>query len=268
MQLGLHLRELWRSRLGVAVSFALALLAAVGSQGRISLFPPGFESRTVQIGAASTRVLVDTPKSSVLDLGASSQDLTSMVNRALLVSNVMASEPVRQYIARRANVPAEVLRVASPVTRDWPRQLAQSGSPKKTSDIFKSPNEYRLNLKSNPTVPVIDIYAQAPTAEVARELANGAVTGMQDYLRDVGERQAIPVSQQVNLQQLGAARAGVVNPGTKMKLALLSFLLVFAASSAAVMFFGRVRRGWALGADDSSWPPATRSDMTDRAPAT
>ncbi|MGH2942944.1 MAG: hypothetical protein ACRDLN_09275 [Solirubrobacteraceae bacterium] len=254
----MHLRELWGARLGVAISFALGLLAALWSVGTISLSPPGIQSRTVQMAAASTRVLVDTPTSSMLDLSVSTLDITSMTNRALLVSNVMASEPVREYIARRADLPAEVLRVASPVTRDWPRQLAQSGSPKKTSDIFKSPNEYRLSLKANPTVPVVDIYAQAPTEAQARELANGAVTGMRDYLRDIAARQGIPSTQQVHLQQLGGARGGVVNPGVRTRLALLAFVLVFGISCLATIFLGRVRRGWSAGPDHGALHPTAR----------
>jgi len=256
MQLGMHLRELWRSRLGVALSFALAVLAAAWSVGTISLSPPGIKSRTVQMAAASTRVLVDTPTSSVLDLAVATQEISSMTNRALLVSNVMASEPVREYIARRSKVPAEILKVSSPVTRDWPRQLAQSGSPKKTSDIFSSPNEYRLSLKSNPTVPVIDIYAEAPTAKAARELANGAVTGMRDYLQDIAAQQGVAPRQQVRLEQLGSARGGVVNAGVKTKLPILAFLLVFAASCLAVMFIGRVRRGWTMESDSDRFTSA------------
>ena len=50
-----------------------------------------------------------------------------MTNRGVLIGNVMASEPVRQYISKRAGVPAEVLQVASPVTPDFPRPLATSG---------------------------------------------------------------------------------------------------------------------------------------------
>jgi hypothetical protein len=257
MQLGMHLRELWRSRLGLAISFALAVVAAAWSVGTISLSPLGFKSRTVQMAAASTRVLVDAPKSSLLDLSVSTLDIDAMTNRALLVSNVMASEPVRGYIARHAKLPADVLRVASPVTLDWPRQLAQSGSPKETSDIFKSPNEYRLSLRANPTVPVIDIYAQAPTTKMARELANGAVTGMRGYLQDIGAKQGIAPAQQVHLQQLGAARGGVVNPGVKSRLALLAFLLVFGTSCVGTIFLARVRRGWAAGPDPGAFTPAS-----------
>jgi hypothetical protein len=152
---------------------------------------------------------------------------------------------VREYIARRAKVRSELLQIASPVTPEFPRPLATSGK-KSTRDILKSPNQYRLSIQANPTVPILDIYAEAPTAEIARQLANGAVDGMQDYLRDLAAAQRTPADRQVHLEQLGHAKSGVINPGIRVKVGIMSFLLVFAASSATVLAVGRVRRGWKL----------------------
>ena len=177
-------------------------------------------------------MLVDTPKSAILDLSVDTYNFRAYTNRSLLVGNIMASPPVRRYIARRAHVPAEVLQVASPVTPDFPRPLASDGE-KHSSDILKSPDQYRLSVQVNPTVPVVDVYAEAPTAEAAQQLANGAVDGMKDYLRDLGTAQSIPPFEQVHLQQLGRAKGAVIDPGISAKVALLTFFLVFGASSIA-----------------------------------
>lgn len=244
MQLGRKLREIWRLRAGFAASVALGLLAALWSVEKISVLPPRLESRSLDISAASTRALVDAPRSTVLDLGATTTDIRSFTNRALLISNVMASAPVREYIARRAGVRAEQLQIASPVTPDWPRPLDRPGERKSTGDILKEPDEYRLSLQSNPTVPVIDVYAEAPSDEAAARLANGAVSGTRDYLRVLGAAQGIRSDQQVRLQQLGAAKGGPVNAGADFKIALLSFVIVFALSCAAALFLSRTRRGW------------------------
>jgi hypothetical protein len=256
MALGRHLRELWRMKVGLVTSIILALLAALWSTHSIGVLPPKVEPRALETASATTRVLVDERSSSVLDLGVPTGDLEAMTSRALLVSNVMASAPVREYIARRADVPAEALQVSSPVTRDFPRQLAQSGTPKHVSDILASPDQYRLSLRANPTVPMIDVYAQAPTLEAARELANGAVAGMSDYLRDLGMRQNVSEQQQVHLQQLGPARGNVINAGVNVTLATLSFLLVLCSSSVAVLLIARVQRGWALEKSSEQLAPA------------
>lgn len=246
MQLGRHLHELWRLRIGLAVAALLALLAALSAVGSIGLFPPSFKPHKLEMAGAQTRVLVDTPKSSVLDLEVNLSDFEGIKDRALLVGNVMASTPVRQYIARRAGIPANWLQVASPVTPEWSRPLATSESKKSTEDLLKSPDAYRLSIQANPTVPILELYAEAPTAETAEHLANGAVAGMQDYLTDLGDQQSIPVAQQVHLEQLGKAKGEVINKGVSLKVAVIAFILVFALASATVLFLARMRRGWKM----------------------
>ena len=249
MQLGRHLRELWQRRLGLALSVLVALGAALWSVGDVSLFPPGVTSRNLELAAASTRVLVDAPSSTVLDTSVDTYNFESITNRALLIGNVMASEPVRRYIGKRAQVSPDMLQVASPITPDFPRPLASDGE-KSSSDLLKSPDQYRLSIQANPTAPIVDIYAQAPTARAAELLANGAVEGMKDYLTALGSSQGVPVTRQVRLQQLGRASGGVLNPGISVKVALLTFVLVFALSCAVVLFLARVRRGWVI---ESNW---------------
>ncbi len=68
MQLGTHLRELWQRRIGLIASLVVAMLAMLWSVGKVSLFPPGVKPRVVTVAAANTSVLVDAPKSAVLDL--------------------------------------------------------------------------------------------------------------------------------------------------------------------------------------------------------
>jgi hypothetical protein len=245
MHLGRHLHELWRNRLALTISVVLASLAALWSVAKVSIAPPGLEPRVVRMAAASTRALVDSPNSAVLDLAVPTSNLQQMTNRGVLVGNMIASQPVRAYIGRRAHVRPELLQVASPVTPDFPRPLASSGK-RSTGDIAASPNQYRLSIQANPTVPIVDVYAEAPTVEAARALANGAVEGMQDYLRDLARRQQIPAEQQVHLEQLGAATGGVIDPGVRLKLATLAFMIVFVGSSLAAIAITRVRRGWRL----------------------
>ncbi|MDA0166941.1 hypothetical protein OM076_42165 [Solirubrobacter ginsenosidimutans] len=211
---------------------------------KIGLFPPKLQLRSLEMAAAQTRVLVDSPKSSILDLAVSTNDIRSTTNRALLISNVMASAPVREYIARRSGVPVELLQIASPVTPDFARPLAINGPKPHTTDILRSPKQYRLSLASNPTVPMVDVYAEAPDATTAQHLANGAVDGMRDYLRDLGNSQHVPLEQRVNLEQLGRAKGGPINTGVNVKVGTLTFVLVLAASCAALLYLSRVRKGW------------------------
>lgn len=244
MQFGRHLHELWRIRAGVLASALVATLAAFWSVATIQLTPPGLTSRSQETAAATTRVLIDAPKPSVLDLSVSLTDFDGMKDRALLVGNIMATAPVKAYITRRARLPAGVLEISSPITPDWPRALASNGTARHASDILKSPEQHRLSIQVNPTVPIVDIYAQAPTVVGAKRLTAAAVTGMQDYLRDLAIRDHVAPAQQVRLEQLGSPSGGLINQGVNRKLAVLMFLLVFAACGAGVLVLSRVRRGW------------------------
>jgi hypothetical protein len=245
VQLGRHLRELWRLRLYVGIAAIVAAFVAVFSVARIQLDPPGLKSRHLGMAAASTRVLVDTPSTMVLDLRVDTTNFESITNRALLVGNVMATVPVRSFIARRAGVPAQLLQMQSPITPAWPRPLESAGK-KRTSDLLRSPEEYRISIQVNPTVPIIDIYTVAPDPKTAEHLANGAVDGMRDYLQYLARQQGVPDFEQVHLEQLGQASGGLVDQGVGRKVLLLTFVLAFAVATLAVMFFSRVRRGWRL----------------------
>jgi len=248
MRFGMRLRELWGHRLGLMVSLAIALFAAFWSIEKVSLFPPGVESRNLETASASTRVLVDMPKSLALDLSVQVIDIESLTNRALLVGNLIGSAPVRHAISERVGVPPDRLEISAPITREWPRAMQQAGTKRSTGDILKSPDQYRINVRANPTVPVLEITAQAPTAAAAERLADGAVLGTQDYLNELAVEQNISDSKQVMLEQLGSAKGGVINEGVSVKVAVLSFLLAFSASCLGVLALARIRRGWSTGA--------------------
>ena len=152
----------------------LALVVAVWSVSSISLVPPGLHSRDLKMATATTHVVVDTPKSSVLDLRQNTYDFQALTQRAILLGNVMANGPVRAAIATQAHVPVDALQVAPPLTPKQPRATVGTGPQPSVSDIAKSTQQYKLSIEANPTVPVLDIYAQAPDATTAAALANGS----------------------------------------------------------------------------------------------
>ena len=239
------MRELWGQKVGLAIAFAVALLAATRVLYGISILPPRLEHNSQGLASASTQMIVDTPRSSVIDLREDTYSFTGLTNRALLLGNVMASLPVREYIARRAGVPAAAIRVSAPLTPEQPRVIADGAHQPKTSDILRSPDEYRLSVQANPTVPVLNIYAEAPDGPAAGKLANAAVEGLRDYLGALARQHGTPVAKQVRLVQLGHASGASIDSGAGITLALLVFAFVFTIASAAVLFIARVRRGWA-----------------------
>jgi hypothetical protein len=248
MGFGIRLRGLWQIRGWVVGCVAFAVLTALWSVDQISLFPPGLSSRSLEMATATAQVVVDTPKSSLIDARQDTHGLDALTNRALLLGNVMASPQVRADIARRAHVPFELLQVVPPITARQPRVLAELGHERRTTDLLKLNGQYRLYIKANPTVPFLEIYAQTPNAESAGALANAAVGGMQAYLDELGRSTDTPATQQIRLMQLGRAEGAVINKGIQWNVAILAFGIAFAFSCATVIWLRRVREGWRLAA--------------------
>jgi hypothetical protein len=201
------------------------------------------------MATGTTHVVVDTPRSAVLDLRQNTYDFQALTQRAVLLGNVIANGPVRAAIAREAHVPVDALQVAPPLTPQQPRATVGSGTKQpSTSDITKSTNQYRLIIEVNPTVPVLDIYSQAPNAASAEVLANAAVDGLRAYLTGLAATQQIPPGDQIRLLQLGRASGHVINRGIYWQIGLLVFALTFASACATTIFFSRITRGWRMAA--------------------
>lgn len=244
MEFGKHLRELSRLRFGVAICLLLATFAAVSVSYRISLSPPGLTPRSVAMAAASTDVLVDTPRSLVLDLRQDTFDIESLTARAVLLGNIMASPPVVSFIAARAGVAPDAIKATTPRTANSPRPFATEANRKSFRDLLASTDQYRLSIEASPTVPVLKIYAQAPTAAAAGALANASVDGLRDYLARAARAQGVAATRQVRVVQLGRAEGKVISDGIQWQLAVLVFGVVLAGSSAAAIFMARVRAGF------------------------
>lgn len=246
MGFGIRMRRLWAMRGWVALCTTFALAAAVWSVADVSVSPLALTPRHLQMATANTQVIVDTPKSTLVDIRQDTYSIDALTNRALLLGNVMASPEVRADIARRAHVPFDQLQVVPPLTPKQPRVLSEAGNEKHTTDILKLNGKYRLYVRANPTVPFLQIYSQTPDAGSAAALANAAVSGIEVYLENLALSTKTPANQQIRLTQLGQARGAVVNRGIEWRFALLAFFVAFALSCGTVIWTQRVREGWRL----------------------
>lgn len=246
MGIGIRIRRLSHHRLGVAISLVIACVAALWSIDRISLAPPGLAPRALDMATASTHVLVDTPNSIMIDLRQNTYGIEDLTNRAILLGNVIASPSVEERIALRAHVPVQLLRIQAPLTPKQASVPVNSQNQRKMTDIVRLNNQYRIDIEVDPEVPMLDIYAQTPSAQSAAALANAAVDELRAYLAGLATTQRTPLKDQTRLVQLGRATGTVIDPSARYQMAILAFLLTFLASSATVIFLARVRAGWRL----------------------
>ena len=159
MKLGKRMWMMWHLKPWLAASAVLAAVVALWSVASISLVPPGLSSRDLKMATATTHVVVDTPKSAVLDLRQNTYDFQALTQRAVLLGNVMANGQVRAAIAAQAHVPVDALQIAPPLTPKQPRAAVGTGPQPSVSDLTRSTKQYKLSIEANPTVPVLDIYA-------------------------------------------------------------------------------------------------------------
>jgi hypothetical protein len=246
MRLGMHLRELSRLRIGVGLSLLLAVVAAVWSIERVSLLPPKLQPRSLEMASAYTQVLIDTPKSALLDLGVDSDGVSAMTTRALLIGTLAASPPVEDFISQRTGLPASELQIQAPSNPAHPAARTVTGRSNGPVDLLRSPVQYRLDVYADPIVPFLDIYAQAPTPKLAAQLANGAVDGLNDYVRSVAASQGTQPYAHIRLRQFGRAQGKVINQGVDLQVALLVFLFVFGICCLTSIAIGRVVGGWRM----------------------
>jgi hypothetical protein len=189
-------------------------------------------------------VLIDTPDSQMIDLREDTYAMAGLVNRAVLLGNVIASTDVEARIAAEAHIPAQLLRIQAPLTPQAASPPVNSQTARHISDIIKSTDQYRIEIDANPTVPMLDIYAQTPTAQSAAALANSAVDQLQAYLARVATIQRTPTKDKIRLVQMGPAVGAVINGGIQIQVALMVFVLTFLGWCAALTFVARVRSGW------------------------
>jgi len=239
---------LWRLRGGVAVALVFAVVATGWSLYRLQLSPLSIQPRTMTMATARTQVVVDTPGSTMLDLKTGTNNFDSLRDRAILLGNVIASSPVRDDIGRRLGIPGGVIEVAAPRTPERPRSVVGSTAEKKTTDILRSNEQYRLSIQASPTVPLLDIYAEAPDAKTSAGLANATVDSLQRYIDDLARRDGTPSRDLVRLRQLGRADGAVINHGVSLRAAFLVFLLTFGAGCATAVLVHRIRRDWHVAA--------------------
>jgi hypothetical protein len=221
------LLKLWKLRLWVGVGGLLGVVAAVGSVTR---------SHSVVYANASTQMLVDSPASALANSGA---DIAGYAARASVFARLMTSAEALRYIGQAAGIPGNLIDANGPVETNG--SLAASHAPVEIQNgkDLPGPAIYKLSFVQNPDLPTVDVYADAPTTAKAIALANGAVTGFANFIRQLDVNN-VPLGDRIEVRQLGGATGGIVDPGASKKIAVLIFLAVVAVWCGVVLLVSRL----------------------------
>jgi len=214
------LRVLWRRRVLVALGLLLASAVGILALCRVSLAPPGLERRAVPAGSATQRVLVDTPRSLLAD--ARPEGVTSIVTRATVLGNLLASDEARVAMARQTGLRAEEIDVTGPGAEAAavPTPLAEAAI-----ETARPRQPYAITVSQpDPTLPILNVYVSAPDPAEARELAGAASAALPSA---VGRG---PVGgQSLRVEPVGRVQVAsrMVGPGTAKAAIAAVVLFVF-----------------------------------------
>ncbi len=241
MELARTLKTLWMRRRLVALGALVAAVAALLSVYRVGLFPPSLESRTNVFATASTQLLVDAPDSAFADLA---NDLTPLETRASVFARFLASPAALELIAEDADVPFSSIEAQGPYDINLPAIQQEPTAGQRSSQIIGEGALYRLRFENNPVLPVVSVFAQAPTQAGAVALADAAPRALRTYINDIQARQETPEDRRVVIRKLGSAIGGVVNEGANIQIASLVFFIVFGAWCMLLIPAQTIARGW------------------------
>lgn len=241
MELAKTLKILWKRRRLMALGAVVAALAALLSVYQVGLFPPSLHSRTNVFATASTQLLVDTPDSAFADL---ENDLTPLETRASVFARFLASPAALELIARQAKLPLDSIEAQGPYDINLPVIQQEPTAGQRSSQIVGEGALYRLRFENNPVLPIVSVFAQAPTQDQATALANAAPRALREYVQAIQARQHTPPNRRVVIRKLGSATGGVVNAGANVQIGALVFLVVFGAWCMLLVPAQTLARGW------------------------
>jgi hypothetical protein len=241
MELARAIKALGRRKRLLAVGIVLAAIAATLSVATVSFFPPGLTSRTNVFSAASTQMLVDTPGSAFGDLA---EEVEPLNTRAMIFSRFLASPIAIELIAREAGLPANAIEGQGPYEQNLPLFEQEPTAEKRSTQIIGQRALYRLRFENNPNLPIITVFADAPTTDEALRLADAVPAALSSYITRIQESQHTPDSRRVEIRRLGDATGSTVNAGANVQIAILTFFVVLLLWCLMLIPAHTIAKGW------------------------
>ncbi|MDX6609095.1 MAG: hypothetical protein QOF85_1020 [Solirubrobacterales bacterium] len=236
-------RQLWQRKLLVGMVLAIAVLAALLTAYRITASPLGLQKRSLQVAAASSQILIDSPKSTLVS-GASAETFASLSTRAKIYGQYLSSLEARDHIAKLVGISPETISTSGPFSPETGQfTYEQQPSGERANELLKEGANNRLVFSAQEGVPILSVSAQAPTTDRAIALANASFHTLTDYVKNL-EANDRPVSHGVEVRELGAPQGGTLGASNGIILMMLAFLVVTGLGCAAILIVPGFARRW------------------------
>lgn len=228
MELVALLRLLWRHRVVVAVGAVVALAAGFAAT----------RGESTVVGVASVRLVLDTPRSELLD--ANPVGMATLEWRADLLGDAGGADDVRDRVATAMGIPPGELVMTAPA-RLVPTIAVPL--PEHALDAAAAvPNHYQLAIQAASGLPIVGIDARAPSREAAARLATAAVHALQARAT---EDAASNDTQGFSVEPVGAVKARAIVEKPRKVMAAAVAVVLFGLWCTGVTFVtgvSRVRR--------------------------
>lgn len=240
MELVKIMRELWGRKILAAAVLGVSLLV-----GLLLAFRPGLppHSRQYEVSLSSADILVDTRDSQVAAVNGHGPDLPTLAARANLIGNLMTGGPLKDAIAKRAEVPAGALVVVPPANPATPGVPALPVRPPGSRGLSDAESTI-LSLSTDENLPILHIVAQAPSESSARKLTAATVAELKKYVGTVAASQDIPAVHQLVVREFGAPVAESATRGLPRSYALGAALALALLGCGAIIGGSWFVRSW------------------------
>jgi hypothetical protein len=259
---------------------ALAVLAAFLTAFKVG--PGGVERRSTAVGAATSQILVDSAESTLVE-GAGSDQLAALGTRASVYAQYLSSRDAVVQIARDMHVNPALVTAFGPFSQGTGIQTYdQQGAESRASALVDEGKSYRLVFQAQEDVPIITVYATAPTAAGAVELAHSSYRVLTGYIANlkreakvVGKNDTspqpvvastVPLINDIIVRQLGRPEGGLVGGSANLVLMILAFVAVLGLGCLAFAVGSGFMRHWRLAAEMDRFDTQTR-DWSHEPPA-
>jgi hypothetical protein len=228
-------------RKGLLLLVALVAVAA-GFMTMFHVSPSGVAKRSYVYGSAQTQILIDSPRSSLLDLN---QETGPLATRAAVYAAFMRSNAITDAIAREMGVQPGQVVAQGPFTTAGGTQNIPRPAEARSNEVRGETDTYRLVFDAQQDLPIVTVYAQAPSGELAIKLADATVKAVRDYVGNEETSVNVPAAAKTSIRELGPATGGDVQAGEKPLLALMAMIAVFIGGCTLVVAITGLRRSFA-----------------------
>jgi hypothetical protein len=233
LNLILSLKELWRRRVLVAASLAVAALVSLFAVYQVSLSPPSLSQRADVKARGSIEILVDSARSPIAN---ARRDLTGLTARAGVFARYIAGGNVVARIAKANDIPVKQIDVAGPEA--LPGEAPGAGG--EALEI----HPYGIAITQSGELPILAVVTRAPTVEEARGLAAAAPAAIRSVVKSIQRQQQTPETERVEFRVLGPAKAAPVDDALGKKVALLIFVVLSVLCILAILAVPRLLAAW------------------------